>query len=138
MLNIPEIDEKASIQQARNLLKKYRRFSRVAGVKLTDISSPKLDGMPKTKSYGNQVEERLVKHLDAEKVTADINIAMKSLNETSFKVLYYSYCSNSKFTYYQIAPKIGYSGESIDYLKRIALLEFAESYKHGELLIYKD
>lgn len=134
---LKEVDEKASVKEARGLLTKYRRLSRMAGIKLTDIRSPQLNGMPKTKGYGNHVEEHIVKHLDAETVINDINTAMKNMNETSFKVLYYSYCSSSKFTYYQIAPKVGYSAESMDYLKRIALLEFAESYKYGELLVYK-
>lgn len=137
MIRLPEVDEEASIQQARDLLKRYRSLSRIAGVRLTDIRSPQLDGMPKTQGYGNQVEDRLIKHLNAEIIINDINTAMQYLNDTSAKVLYYSYCSANTFTYYQIASKIGYSEGSIDKLKSKATLEFAESYKHGELLIFK-
>lgn len=137
MIKLPEVDEKLSIAQARGLLSKYRRLSRIAGVRLTDIRSPQLDGMPRTKGYGNQAEDRLINHLDAETIINEINMAMQYLNETSAKVLYYSYCSANTFTYYQIASKIDYSDGSIDHLKRVALMEFSECYKHGELLVFK-
>lgn len=135
---IPEIDEKASRQQARELLSKYRRYSRMAGVRLTDIQSPTIDGMPMSSSYENRAEAKIVNHIDAETIVHNCQQAMQLLSTTSYWIIYYSFMCEPKLTYYQISTKmVGYSEESIDYLKRKGLLEFAEAYPDGKLLIYK-
>lgn len=134
---LPEINVQASKDKARELLSQYKRLTRMAGVKLTDIQSPSLDGMPKSPSFENKAEEKIVKRINAESVISDIQQAMSVLAPTSYWVLYYSYFQATPLTYIQIADKlVGYSEESIDYLKGRALLEFAEAYPNQELLVY--
>ena len=135
---IPEIDEKASRQQARELLSKYRRYSRMAGVRLTDIQSPTIDGMPKSSSYENRAEAKIVNHIDAETIVHNCQQAMQLLGTTSYWVLYYTYFCEPALTHYQIAAKVGYAAGSIDKLKLRGLLEFAEAYPGEKLLVFKD
>lgn len=135
---LPEINVRASREQARELLSQYRRYSRMAGVRLTDVQSPTIDGMPKSPSYDNRTEIKIVDHIDARAVISKVQQAMQLLPKTSYWVIYYSYLCEPKLSYYQISTKmVGYSEESIDYLKRKALLEFAEAYPNGQLLVYK-
>lgn len=135
---LPEIDEHASRESARGLLSQYRRLSRIAGVRLTDIQSPTIDGMPKSPSYDNRAEQKILRHTEALVIIEKVQQAMFLMSRTSYWVIYYSYLCEPKLSYYQISQKlIGYSEESVDYLKRIALLEFAEAYPGEELLVFK-
>ena len=135
---LPEIDERASRELARELLSNYRRYSRMAGVKLTDIKSPTIDGMPKSSSYDNRIEDKIVNHIDAEQIIYNVQQAMQFLDKTSYWVIYYSYLCEPQLSYYQISQKlVGYSEESIDYLKRRGLIRFAEAYPNGKLIVYK-
>ncbi len=134
---LPEIDADKCVENAREILSQYRRLSRMAGRKLTDIQSPTFDGMPRASSYENRNETKIVNHIDAEMIVDNCQQAMSIISKNSYWVLYYSYFCEPALTYYQIAKKISYSEESIDYLKRKGLLEFAEAYPNGKLLVYK-
>lgn len=62
---LPEIDVRASRDKARELLSKYRRLARMAGIKPSNIKSPQIDGMPRTPQFANHTEDKIVNHLDA-------------------------------------------------------------------------
>ncbi|WP_261806131.1 ArpU family phage packaging/lysis transcriptional regulator [Lapidilactobacillus luobeiensis] len=135
---LPEIDVRASREMARDLLSQYPRLTRIAGVRLIDLQSPTIDGMPKIQQYGNRIENKMVEHIDAVTIIDNIQQAMQILRPTSYWVLYYSYFVEVPLTYEAIAGKlVGYSGQTIDYLKKRALLEFAEAYPGEELLVFE-
>lgn len=135
---LPEVDEDKSIENAKEILSNYRRLSRMAGQKLTDIQSPTFDGMPKASSYDNRIETKIVDHIDAEAIINNCQQAMSIMNKTSYWVLYYTYFCEPALTHYQIAAKVGYAAGSIDKLKLRGLLEFAEAYPGEKLLVFKN
>lgn len=139
MTLIPEIDEQASRDNARSLLKKYRQQARMAGRPLTDVKSPAITDMPKIPSIGNGIENKVVGIIDARNEVEMIDRGLAMLPCTSYWVLFYSYCNKEYLTYSEIAYRMeGYSVESIKGLKSKALLEFAEAYQGKRLLVFKN
>ncbi|WP_125703725.1 ArpU family phage packaging/lysis transcriptional regulator [Lacticaseibacillus daqingensis] len=132
---VPDIQEQASRDNARAVLKQYRRYSRIVGRPLVDIKSPSLDGMPRTASFENRTEARLVEGFNARDELTEIQRAMGWLSFQEYWVLYYSYCTPEPLLTNEIASRVGLaSDDSVDYIKRKALMTFAESYRHGAAL----
>ena len=63
--------------------------------------------------------------------------ALMKLSLISRQILHYSYCSRDMFTNYKISREIGYSERSVERMKSIALIEFAEAYRNGKLIAYR-
>lgn len=135
MALIPEIDEQTSRDNARAVLKQYRRYSRMAGRALTDIQSPTIDDMPKATHYENRQEVALTETFNAQIEFEACQQALARLPFVSYWTLYYSYCTPYQLSGNEIAERIGVANDdAVDYLKRRALIEFAEAYKGGVLL----
>lgn len=142
MALIPEVDERASRNKARDMLKSYRRLSRMAGRPLVDYQSPTIDDMPKAQSFRNNTEagliSRLSKRFDAEAEMRVIDNALALIPFRSHWVLYFSYCTPEELTTWQVADRLGVEGPKVvDYLKHIALLQFAEAYPEYRLMVFK-
>lgn len=143
MALFPEIDEKASCDKARQKLKEYRHYARLAGRPLTDLKSPSMDGMPKAKSFQNGTEASLVarldKVLDAEAHLGVIDNALALCSFNSKWCLYFCYCTPEDLPLWQVAKRMGVDNASnVKYQKRSALLEFAEAYPNEELIVMKN
>lgn len=164
MTLVPEIDEKATKAKAREVLKKCRSLQRITGISVDSIRSPEFSDMPKSPSNRNNTEYQMIRML--EDVTSsdigrnkefnlqiiDIMKALNSLSDVSKDILYYSYCvrnphSNVKLTNTIKVFREGqlgkweviqYSVKNIELLKAQALIEFAEAYRGGILLAYKE
>lgn len=162
MTLIPELDYKQTRDNARNILKSCRSLQRRSGMTVT-LQSPVLSDMPRNQSNRNNVEHGTIKKL--EKMTKwhiedsresrykiqSIVSALKSLPEVSRNILYYSYCVANPYSVVKLSntikiyregehgciQDITYSPKSIERLKSDALIEFAEAYRCGELLMYK-
>ena len=61
-----EVDFKQTRDNARNVLKNFRRLERIAGRSLIDIKSPVITDMPKVPSHGNKAEDAMIQLADAE------------------------------------------------------------------------
>ncbi|WP_390410112.1 ArpU family phage packaging/lysis transcriptional regulator [Lacticaseibacillus jixiensis] len=143
MALFPEIDEKASCDKARQKLKEYRHYARLAGRPLTDLKSPSMDGMPKAQSFQNGTEAALVarldKVLDAEAHLGVIDNALALCKFQSKWLLYFCYCTPEELEMWQVAERMGLG--SVGTAKRqkaSALFEFAESYPNHELIVLKN
>ncbi|MCG4280899.1 ArpU family phage packaging/lysis transcriptional regulator [Lacticaseibacillus saniviri] len=135
MTLIPQIDEQKSRDNARDLLKAYRRLARMAGRPLTNYKSPTIDDMPKAQSFSNLAEKQMIDHFSAEQEIKWIDRAMQFLSFESYWVLYFSYCTDELMKGEKIAERMGYANDNmVDYQKRKALLEFAEAFNNSELL----
>lgn len=135
MALVPEIDEQVSRNNARDQLKQYRRISRMAGKPLVDIKSPSMDGMPKASAYDNGVEASLVNKFNARIELAEMERAMACLSYQQYWVLFYSYCTPEPLEINEVASRVGLANEdAVDYVKRGALMLFAEAFHHGRLL----
>lgn len=136
LLVFPEIDKSKTRKRVRKLLKQYRRLQRTIGTTHDNLRASVVDDMPKDKKLPSH--SRLIKKIDAEKEIESIDEAIKRVSSISQKILYYSYCHYEYKTNVWIANKLGYYLSSIENKKSIALIEFAEAYKGGELLVLID
>ena len=137
MMLLQEVDIKKTKANARKTLKNYRRLERIVGRSSIDIKSPIISDMPRIPTHGNKIEDAIVQLADAEvEINAMVSALMK-LSLISRQILHYSYCSRDMFTNYKISREIGYSERSVERMKSIALIEFAEAYKNGKLIAYR-
>lgn len=137
MMLLPEVDIKRTKANARRTLKSYRRLERIVGRASIDIKSPVITDLPKVPTYGNRVEDAIIQLADAEMEMNAIITALMKLSLISRQILHYSYCSRDMFTNYKISREIGYSERSVERMKSIALIEFAEAYRNGILIAYR-
>lgn len=134
---LPEVDIKRTKANARRTLKSYRRLERIVGRASIDIKSTVITDLPKVPTYGNKVEDAIIQLADAEMEMNAIITALMKLSLISRQILHYSYCSRDMFTNYKISREIGYSERSVERMKSIALIEFAEAYRNGKLIAYR-
>ncbi|EMF0218276.1 autolysin [Enterococcus hirae] len=131
-----EVDFKQTRDNARNVLKNFRRLERIAGRSLIDIKSPIITDMPKSGSYSNKAEDAVIQLVDIENERYAILSGLMSLSLNSRQILYWSYCVVDTYSNYKISRELGYSERSVQRMKSEALIEFAEAYKHGALIVY--
>lgn len=136
MLLLREVDFRKTRQNARNILKNYRRWERIAGRSKIDVRSPIITDMPRTPSNGNKSEDAIIQMMDAEAERDAIVLALMRLSLDSRQVLYYSFCTVDRYTNVWIANKMGYAVRTIEDYKATALIEFAEAYRKGKLVEY--
>ena len=136
MMLLKEVDFPKTRNNARSILKNFRRLERIAGRSKIDVRSPIITDMPRTPSNGNKSEDAIIQMMDAEAERDLIVRALLSLSLESRQVLYYSFCTVERYSNVQIANKMGYSIRTIEDYKATALIEFAEAYKKGELVSY--
>lgn len=132
-----EVNFKQTRDNARSVLKNFRRLERIAGRSLVDIKSPVITDMPKVPSHGNRAEDAMIQLADAETERNAILAALMALSLISRQILYYSFCDIEKHSNYEIGQLIcGYGEKNVEKLKSNALIEFAEAYKKGSLIAY--
>lgn len=136
MMLLREIDFRRTRQNAKSILRNYRRLERIAGRSKIDVRSPIITDMPKIPSNGNKSEDAIIQMMDAEAERDAIVVALLALGIDSRQVLYYSYCTVDRYSNVGIAQQMGYSVRTIEDYKATALIEFAEAYRKGKLIEY--
>ncbi|OTN92417.1 ArpU family phage packaging/lysis transcriptional regulator [Enterococcus faecium] len=126
-----EIDDKKTRKNVREFLRSYRNIERLIGPVKIDFTAMTIIKANKNELVRNKEIIELEKNRDS------IIKALKRLSRLHFQVIYYSYCYPDRLTIDQIGEKLGYSGRTIERMKSVALIEFAEAYNSGELLFYK-
>ncbi|MFQ7604610.1 MAG: ArpU family phage packaging/lysis transcriptional regulator [Enterococcus avium] len=138
MALLPEVDANNTKMSARKILSQYRKWERIAGKAAIDIKSPLLSDMPRTLGVSiNKPEDGLLERVYAENERDAILRALDSLSWRSRKILAMTYCEPEKASVYEISLELHFSEVHVKRLRHIALLEFAEAYKHGQCLVYK-
>lgn len=164
MVLIPELDEVKTKENARELLKDYRAMKRFSTFAQSDDHYDMTSGitysdMPGHKSNRNGIENATIKRLrfvgkDFQREYAkvkDMDRAMAALPIVTARILTLSYCSKEKYYMNEIAAKVkgyrvnnlgeteefNYSIKNIERLKSEGLIQFAEAYRGGELLVWK-
>lgn len=141
MFLLPEIDRTKSRNKARKVLIPYRRLARVAGRSLSDIKSPVITDMPKGTPFGNTQEDKNVYVIDARVEVEEIERAVTNLTQECFEVIYYTYLSKETHTNLDIAASVFGSisaNKTVERRQREGLLQFCESYRNGQLLVYQE
>ena len=131
----PKIDTKKTKMNARKVLAQYRKWERITGKSMIDIRSPQLSDMPKTLGVSvNKTQDGIVERVYAEMQRDAILRALERLSFVSRQILFMTYVEREKYSVWEIAKELGYSEPHVKRLRHIALLEFAEAYKNGQLL----
>lgn len=139
---LPDYNYSKCKENAKKILKDYRRSARLVGAKLTDYKSPVVSDMPVSPSYGNGVENKVLEMVDAKSEFESVNAAIKTLSQEHFQVIYYTYVSsNPNYNDTQISSMMfnsPYSSKNVGKIRSSALIEFCENYKNGELLEFEN
>jgi ArpU family phage transcriptional regulator len=85
-----------------------------------------MDGMPKSPSYGNKAEEKLVSHADELYYIACCEGAIESLDSANHRLILTSSYLTKRYSDQQIMDKLFLSKAQYYRTKREALIAFAE------------
>jgi len=134
----PPIDEAKTIKQVRNFLdNKLPQAVRASGHSITDLKSPSMDGMPKSASFGNSIEDRITRHMYAEEIVKQTIKAMACCDHECQEILDRLYLRGFSDTMCYL--DIGYSKtQYFSKWKPLAMLQFAQSYFLEDLNIYQN
>lgn len=142
-----EIDGSKTSKNAREVLKKYRSLKRMAHTYIDSrgsLSSKTFSDMPINRSNENIIENQMIKRMDnAEKQLLwkreleMIDEAVSLLTDLHKEIIERTYIDKDEKTQPFIAEEIGYSLRGFETCLRRAVIEFAETYKGGELIVWK-
>lgn len=127
------LDEKQTKKSVRKTLRMYRQLERQAGKRITLVGQ-KIDDMPKGQFQPDRLENKIIRRLDAERECLEILEAVERLEEREKKIIQFTYLLATQYTNFKIGQELQYSERTVERLKSDALIQFAYSYKNGELL----
>ncbi|ETW68505.1 autolysin regulatory protein arpU [Lacticaseibacillus rhamnosus 2166] len=81
------IDHDKTIENAKEVLGNYWHHKRLAQRTKIALRSPLMDGMPKSPSYGNKAEDKLVSHADELYYIACCEGAIESLENENYRII---------------------------------------------------
>lgn len=133
---IDEINEDVTTratQLAKHLLSKDLqraiRISKTAG----NISSPSMDGMPKSGHYGNSSEDMMIMVSECKQLIRDVTEALNQLDSDEFVALQEHYVHDKSAV--AISQKLCVSRRTVYNILNKGLDQFIYCYNSGELLI---
>lgn len=120
----PEVDEKRTIRNAKNFLKKQLPKMMIqARVSSLSLKSPVISDMPSGCSYGNSNEDNYNYMLQRQEEVQDVLNAIKAIKQTEQDILNSVYIEGKAD--WVVANQIGYSKARYQDLKNQALIDFA-------------
>ncbi|ANZ70361.1 ArpU family phage packaging/lysis transcriptional regulator [Pediococcus claussenii] len=121
--------------RSKKELMKCRSLMRTAGKRLYDLQSPVIDDMPSNSAYGNQVEEKIIRQIDAKKELEDIRNAIVLLSDDERDLIKAKYLDMNAPSDRMVMGTLFISNDSTYYrMLDKALYHFAQSFRAGELL----
>ncbi|EPC69866.1 Putative autolysin regulatory protein ArpU [Lacticaseibacillus paracasei subsp. paracasei Lpp41] len=81
------IDHDKTIENAKEVLGNYWHHKRLAQRTKISLRSPVMDGMPKSPSYGNKAEDKLVSHTEELRYVACCEIAIRSVELEKYRII---------------------------------------------------
>lgn len=105
----------------------YPKLLRVAGVGDSFIKTPVMSDEPKAPSFGNQLEERIVKQVYAKETLERVGKALDALRDESKQILIAVYVDD--LSAWEICERLGCEKAQYHIKKRKAENEFADSFE---------
>ena len=131
----PEIDVKATENNVKRfLLRDYPRAKRMAGKNITNLQSPSINGMPSGTPVGNPKEQQIVQRAYAQQVVIATEEAIGLCDTVSQQILRMLYQKHYNDTMCFVSLHYGKS-QYFNHLKPQALLQFAEAFQLGDLMV---
>lgn len=125
MALLPELNKTATAANVRDFFhKQWPRYLNRAGTTVNMLKSPSFDPMPKSPSFENSQEIKMMNIFDAQQSIACVMETIRSCREQHSRVLIYSFIDC--LTDWKIAQKMGYSDSQEQRIKLMACCEFAE------------
>ncbi|MDO4681100.1 MAG: ArpU family phage packaging/lysis transcriptional regulator [Aerococcus sp.] len=133
----PEIDSEKTIEQVDQLLSRYHMIRRLAGEPIPQKLTTAFSQLPKSVTNDNLNEQRIFDKIDGERLFADINRALLTLDQSDRHLLWSKYIAGDGGFDYEAYSQM-HIGKTT-YYQRLnrARLCFAEAYHRGELLVFK-
>lgn len=123
-----DVDTIATSANVRKFFKQdYQRLMRVAGVGNSFIKSPVITDEPKAPSFGNNLEERIVKRVYAKETLERVGEALNTLRDESKKILVSVYVDD--LNSWEICELLGCEKAQYQLKKRKAENEFADAFE---------
>ncbi|POH18752.1 ArpU family phage packaging/lysis transcriptional regulator [Fructilactobacillus sanfranciscensis] len=120
----PEVDEKRTIRNAKNFLKKQLPKMMIqARVSSLSLKSPVISDMPSGSSCGNSNESKLVLVIQRQEDVKEVVRTIKGMNKLQAYIINAVYLENRED--WKVAREIGYSQSRYHDLKNLALINFA-------------
>lgn len=120
----PEVDEKRTIRNAKNFLKKQLPKMMIqARVSSLSLKSPVISDMPSGSSYGNSNESKLVLVIQRQEDVKEVVRTIKGMNKLQAYIINAVYLENRED--WKVAQEIGYSQSRYHDIKNLALINFA-------------
>lgn len=142
---LPELDATQTAATVRKFFRHdWPRYLNRAGTTARELKSPSFDAMPKSPSFENPQERKMMAIFDAQTAIACVTDALRSCREAYREVL--SYCYIDGLPDWKTAQKMGYSDAQEQRIKAKACCEFAERLDYyqakwdielSELQVYK-
>lgn len=136
---LDEVDEKKTIKLAEKKLKNYRRYLRIAGMRLEQQITQNWNTEPRgvSNQRHSQVESIVSRKDEAQRELEAIEEAVHYLDDDlGREIIEKIYLNKETVKNYVIYTDLAISHTTFYELKNEALLQFAEAYKNGELLVF--
>lgn len=105
----------------------YPKLMRVAGVGNSFLKSPVITDEPKAPSFGNNLEERIVKRVYAQETLERVIEALNAIRDESKQILIAVYADD--LSAWEICERLGCEKAQYHIKKRKAENEFADSFE---------
>lgn len=127
-------DNQKTIENVKALLRKYPRYKRISKRKAGQLKSPSMDGMPRSDSYGNQIESKIINQIEAEQIVMGCQYSIEAIEDSECrKILYDKYIKGYEDTAIRLSMHMA---ERTYYRKlKTACLSFADVYGWQELRV---
>lgn len=122
---LPELDATKTGENVRRFFHHdWPRYMNRAGTTPAELKSPSFDAMPKSPSFENSQERKMMVIFNAQTAIACVMETLKSCREANREVL--TYCYIDGLPDWKVAQKMGYSDAQEQRIKSKACCEFAE------------
>lgn len=137
----PRIDEKKTRARAKRILEDYRHWRHILNDRDGQKLTQELTFMPRGGGKGpsRPVENLAIKNVDAEAMVEAVEAGVSNVLDENYRyILTQKYLADNSKSNLEIAKYLGYERTQYTEHHKMALLAFAETYKHGALLVFQE
>ena len=138
MALVPKIDIDQTLENVTRFLDGHKMRVLRAGKSLNTLQSTSLDGMPKTPSYKNIADNRIIERANAAYEVEETYIAVNRLDIKSQTIIKRLWLDRDTKQNWQVSHELNYGSTRYGELKRKALVAFAEAYMARDLRAFEN
>lgn len=133
------LDREATAKNAEMVLGDYRhRHQKARRTEVAGLKSPSMDGMPRTKSIENVVEDKVINHLSDQEFATKVILAIECIGDDEHRHLLKLLYIGAPLPVEAIQERLNLSAKTYYRVKEDVLNAFAEVWppSPSELLVY--